>query len=160
MKANNTIMQPGQEEPLTQFKHDFVMLVDDDETVNFINLTLLEKQKSARKILVYSNPVEAFSHIERAASERDYSAIPDLLFLDLTMPVLSGHEFIDRFDSLPLFVQKRCSIIILSSYISAFKIRPLVNAHPYIAGTYSKPLMPSNLHSIEQDIERVATWGA
>jgi CheY-like chemotaxis protein len=160
MIANNTIVQLGQEEPMTQFRHEFVMLVDDDRTVNFINLSLLEKQKFARKVEVYSNPVEAFSYLEEAAGKGDYGAIPNILFLDLTMPVLSGAEFIDKFDLFPLEVRKHCCIIILSSYINAVKIQPLVNKRPYIAGSYSKPLMPSNLKSIDKDIERVSTWGS
>ncbi len=160
MIANNTITEVAKRAPMTQFRHKFVMLVDDDRTVNFINLTLMERQKYARKIEVYSNPVEAFSHIEEAAAKRDYSAIPDVLFLDLTMPVLSGAEFIEKFDVLPMGVKKRCSIIILSSYINAIKTQPLVNNRPYIAVTYSKPLMPSNLNSIDKDVERVSTWGS
>ena len=153
-------MKVGKQVGTTQFRHNFVMLVDDDRTVNFINLALLEKQNYARKIEVYSNPVEAFSHIEEAARKRDYAATPDVLFLDLTMPVLSGAEFIDKFDALPTVVRKCCSIIILSSYINAVKTQPLVNKRPYIAGTYSKPLMPSNLKSIDKDVERVSALGA
>lgn len=160
MIATNTIIEVDKQAPMTQFRHNFVMLVDDDRIVNFINLTLLEKQNYARKVEVYSNPVEAFSHIEEAAGNQDYGNIPDVLFLDLTMPELSGAEFIDKFDELPMEVKKRCSIIILSSYVNAVKTLPLVNKRPYIAGTYSKPLMPSNLKSIDKDIERVSAWGS
>jgi CheY-like chemotaxis protein len=65
-----------------------VMLVDDVDISNYIMKKLISKVSSEVSIYEFTLPEVAFSEIE--------SINPDIIFLDLNMPVMNGWEFLDR----------------------------------------------------------------
>ncbi len=88
-----------------------ILLVDDDQTVNYLNKRLLERMDVASQVLVALNGQEALdqlaTHCQHASSD-----CPALLFLDVKMPVLDGFGFLAAYQQLPL-AQQRTSIIVM-----------------------------------------------
>jgi len=88
-----------------------ILLVDDDQTVNYLNKKLLERMEVAGQVLVAQNGQEALdllaTHCPPAATN-----CPALLFLDVKMPVLDGFGFLAAYQQLPL-AQQRTSIIVM-----------------------------------------------
>ena len=91
-----------------------VFLIDDDESVNFLNKVIIQRKKCADEILEYQKAQEALDFLE---NKNDSNGTPDLIFLDINMPEMNGWEFMDRFKNLP---KMSCDpvIVILTSSIS------------------------------------------
>ncbi len=66
-----------------------ILIVEDDATLNEAYETLLH-QVGGYKVLVASNGQEALKVVAKTE--------PDLIFLDLRMPVMSGLEFLKKYD--------------------------------------------------------------
>jgi CheY-like chemotaxis protein len=65
-----------------------ILLVDDDEDDQFIFINALKEITAEHKCVIANNGMEALSHLKAGPS------LPDLIFLDLNMPVMNGIELI------------------------------------------------------------------
>ncbi len=93
---------------------DLVMLVDDNDTYNFINRRILEQNQFAKNIEVHSSGIGALSYLEEHL-ERP-SKLPDIIFLDINMPLLNGHEFLYKLEQISKAVEdNKCKVVMLSS---------------------------------------------
>jgi len=94
---------------------DLVMLVDDNDTYNFINRRILEKKNFAKNIEVQSSGIGALSYLEEHLGSP--SKLPDIIFLDIKMPLLNGHEFLFKLKQISEAVNNnnKCKVVMLSS---------------------------------------------
>jgi CheY-like chemotaxis protein len=90
-----------------------IFLVDDDEGINFLNKTILKRIAAADQIFDYLDPLMAFQALTDA---KQIGLLPELIFLDINMPLMDGWQFIDRMKSLKISNQTT-KIILLSSSI-------------------------------------------
>jgi response regulator of citrate/malate metabolism len=75
-------------------KINCVLLIDDDGTTNFINYRIVKKLNITDHIQTEYNGEKALNFIQHY-SEKNNSDSPELIILDLKMPVLNGFEFLD-----------------------------------------------------------------
>ncbi len=75
-----------------------VLLIDDCEATNFLHKMVLEESGLVENIDVVYNGCEALEYLTSRV-EGEYPK-PDLIFLDINMPVMNGWEFLDRYDEL------------------------------------------------------------
>ncbi len=90
-----------------------VMLVDDDMTDNFIAGRIISITGFSNDIVVKSTVREALMYLRENQTNRD--RIPELIFLDLNMPLYNGFDFLMEFEKLDHHTKNNCKIIILSS---------------------------------------------
>jgi CheY-like chemotaxis protein len=70
---------------------NLVMLVDDNDTDNFISRRIIEITKFAKNVEVKNSGKSALEYLER---EQDNPAkLPDIIFLDINMPIVDGFVF-------------------------------------------------------------------
>lgn len=105
-------IQLGIEIELMREKLKCILLVDDDEVNNFINLTILQKLEVADRIEVAKNGLEALKFI---TSWNDEGYCPELIILDLHMPVMDGFEFMDSYNQMEFINKDLVQIAILTS---------------------------------------------
>lgn len=113
--------------------------IDDDPVNNMICKLTIEMVAGKPEVVTFTNPALGFDYIvNEYASKNDTKDA--VLLLDINMPVMSGWEFLERFDNLAADVKKRFKIFILSSSVderdkqrsyanknvSAFMVKPLV----------------------------------
>ena len=66
-----------------------VLLVDDDDATNFIHRTVIESTGLIDDIVVAEDGSEAIDYLQQSES------LPNIIFLDLNMPIMDGWEVID-----------------------------------------------------------------
>ena len=120
-----------------------VLLVDDDETANFLNARILTKMDVADEVLVVRNGAEAL-----AALARPGRPAPTLGLRDLNMPVMGGMEFLEAYQGLPLAQQQSVRIVVLTTSMNSHELGR-VEELP-IAGLVSKPLTTEKVNTLLQ----------
>ncbi len=90
-----------------------VVLIDDNETTNFLNRRLLDKLQVTQQISVFTSAAQAFQTVwgENSATV----APPELVFVDLHMPQMDGVEFLALFQNLPAAVRARTRMAVLTT---------------------------------------------
>ncbi len=93
-----------------------IALVDDNETTSFLNNRLLARLGTALKVSTFNRADEAF--VSLWGDDNGQSAAPqapDLVFVDLKMPGVSGFEFLQMYTALPQPVQERTVMAVLTT---------------------------------------------
>jgi CheY-like chemotaxis protein len=118
-----------------------ILLVDDDNTANYLHEHLIKKVDIAREVFTKANGMEALLFIEKRY--RTLRSLPSLILLDINMPVLNGLEFIkDLLDS-ELLAVKNIPVAILSSSSHTADISKVKELGNYMF--ISKPLTEEKL---------------
>lgn len=90
-----------------------IMLVDDDESTNFINKLFLKEAKASDDIVVFQNGKEALAYL----SVGDHTV--NLILLDINMPIMNGWEFLEHFEELKLGRNLKTMVVMLSSSVNS-----------------------------------------
>ena len=72
-----------------------VLLIDDDHIANYLTKIAVESSKITDVVLVAKNGEEALQLLINNANI--YNALPELILVDLNMPIMDGFEFIKQF---------------------------------------------------------------
>jgi CheY-like chemotaxis protein len=76
-----------------------ILLVDDDSTSNFLTQMILEDLQVTDSIIVKKNGQEALDYINETCM-RNGESCPELIFLDINMPIMDGFELLDEMQRL------------------------------------------------------------
>lgn len=77
-------------------KINCIALVDDDEVTNFLNKRLVESSGLFNHILTFSNGKEILDYMTDGDGVE-----PDVILLDINMPVMNGFDFLEHHKNLP-----------------------------------------------------------
>ena len=124
---------------------DLVMLVDDNDTDNFISKRIIEITKFANRVEVKNSGQGALEYLR--SNENIPDNIPNIIFLDINMPVVDGFIFLYEFDKFNERVKDKCKIIILSSSDNKRDIDKIVNDN-HVIRFITKPLTEIALDEI------------
>ncbi|WP_299313791.1 response regulator [uncultured Aquimarina sp.] len=109
-----------------------ILLVDDSEATIFFNKTILSKTGYADEVLVAKNGLEALEIIKSGV-------IPEIIFLDINMPVMNGWEFLSEFQKLESSYKKTNIFLMLGSVLPE-KEKAVADSIPEIRGFKGKML--------------------
>ncbi|MBT1709536.1 response regulator [Fulvivirgaceae bacterium PWU5] len=90
-----------------------IWIIDDDPMSSFMLKRLAELGELADIITIFNHARGALDYIEE--HKKDYNQLPDVILLDIYMPVVNGWDFLNRYRELRPLLEKEISIILVSS---------------------------------------------
>ena len=141
MKTNTRSNHPTNE-PGTSPRYECIMLVDDNSIDNFINKQMMESCGFASEVMVCQSAQEGLQHLMTGKN------LPQVIFLDINMPEMSGFDFLDAMQQMPEIVKHHCRVIMLSSSES-FKDLNRANKNQFVRKFLNKPLTMEILSAIK-----------
>jgi CheY-like chemotaxis protein len=124
---------------------DLVMLVDDNDTDNFISKRIIEITKFAKDVEIKNSGKSALEYLEK--HKDDPERIPNIIFLDINMPIVDGFVFLYEFEKFNDTIKNKCKVIILSSSDNKRDIDKIVN-NDHVIKFITKPLTENALKEI------------
>lgn len=96
------------------------MLVDDNEIDNFINQKMLEGCGFTNQVYVHTTARSALEFLKNIDRNEEIPAelAPEIIFLDINMPMLDGFQFIDEFEKMSEKVTKNTKIVMLTTSVN------------------------------------------
>ncbi len=116
------------------------LLIDDNYIDNFVTSRLLESCKFADSIIVRQSSEEAIEAL------RNGDIAPDVIFLDLRMPIMDGFEFLQAYDKLEIN-KDGVKVFMLSSSLDPTDMRRSL-ANKYVTQFVHKPLTKKVLEEL------------
>jgi CheY-like chemotaxis protein len=122
------------------------LLVDDDDTTNFLNQSLLQRMAVTDTILVAGNGQEALHLLETHCVQADDPTCPALVLLDIKMPLMDGIEFLQAYTQRPPTDNPAVVIIMLTTSLNAKDVERM--QHLPIHGYLTKPLTREKINQV------------
>ena len=86
-------------------KRPLIGIIDDDEIYQFTLTRIINHNKRAERVITFSDGEKAIQYLadNKAINEN----IPDIIFLDLNMPIMDGWQFMEEYASVKTEIKKR-----------------------------------------------------
>jgi CheY-like chemotaxis protein len=130
-------------------KYYAVMLIDDNEIDNLINQKMIEAANITQNIFTHTgarSAIEFLRNIEKLNSVAK-DVLPEIIFLDIDMPLMDGFQFLDEFEKLSDVTKNKCKIVMLTSSINPQDVNKS-KKYNYVKKYINKPLTQENLEKL------------
>jgi len=124
-----------------------VMLVVFNDTDNFISKGIIEMTKFCSNVIVKNSGKSALDYL--VENKVFPYSIPDIIFLDINMPIVDGFVFLYEYEKFSNSVKDKCRVIILSSSDNKRDIDKIIN-NDFVIKFVTKPLTEKTLEEIKE----------
>jgi len=92
---------------------DKICLIDDDQFYLFSMRRMIEIHQLCNTVTECKNGQEAIFYITTALTNNE--TLPDVIFLDINMPIMNGWEFLEAYQRLDIKPSKKIKLYMVSS---------------------------------------------
>ncbi|MFV8369260.1 response regulator [Flavobacterium sp. LB2R40] len=134
---------------------DQILCVDDDPITLMLCKKVIFKSSFCNEIITSQNGEEAlnfFDSLKDLNNKNQQIKYPQLIFLDLNMPVMGGWEFLESFSSAEYSEFNTIKVVILSSTIDPEDLEKS-KKYPIVIDFLSKPISLSMLDYLKTKFE-------
>lgn len=126
-------------------KYPKLAIIDDDDIYRFAVERILQRSGVTKNICTFDSGAAALDYIRHAAPE----TLPDVVLLDLNMPIMDGWSFLEQFRGLEEPLRERITIFIVSSSIDP-RDHERAKTISEVEGFLVKPILPEELQRMLQ----------
>jgi CheY-like chemotaxis protein len=127
-----------------------ICVIDDDSVYQFTITRTIQTHQLAKKILVFSDGEQAIHFlIDNIFNSEN---LPDIIFLDINMPIMDGWQFLEEYVTLKPNLSKKITVFMISSSVDPTDLeraKKISEVSDYIV----KPITPEALKEIILVIE-------
>ena len=117
-----------------------IVFIDDDEATNAYHKLMCEKTGFGNTVNFFINAESAITFLKSIGSKDDF---PDLIFVDIYMPEMNGHDFVKEVREMPAFNSGRTRIAHLTASLD---IKDLIHSdESEVKHYYFKPIKEQEL---------------
>ena len=132
---------------------DTILCIDDDAITLMLCKKVIIKSSFSHEIITVQNGEEALHYFQTIKeAENQSKARPQLIFLDLNMPVMGGWEFLDYFNTPEFGEFKNIKVVVLSSTIDPEDLEKS-KQYPMVIDFLSKPITQTMLEYLKTKIK-------
>ena len=122
---------------------ELIYVIEDDPITSKITELHLIQHEAFGQVKRFRNGQPAFDALLRATAQQ--AQLPDLILLDLNMPVMDGWEFLDALKALPW----QPWVCVLTSSIHPGDMEK-ATSYPVVKGYFTKPVSPELLSRVAE----------
>lgn len=132
------------------YKHQFVMLIDDEDLDNFVNEKLIQFSCFSKTTYVNTSAISAFEFLNNLLKIETQAEhiFPKVIFIDINMPIIDGFQLINQLSELITGKNVNPKMVILTSSVSIKDKEKAKALGDYIYFA-TKPLSPAHLKDLE-----------
>jgi CheY-like chemotaxis protein len=130
----------------TQFKS--IMVIDDFTMDRQTLAGMIESLNVTDRILQRDSMLNAVSYLQDCVLDR--VQFPEIIFLDLNLPVLCGEDFMDVLAMFDPNLRKNTKILVATGVEDEIRLDK-IKSHPMVNGILHKPI---RLKELEQAVQR------
>jgi two-component SAPR family response regulator len=124
--------------------HNVVMVIDDSRLELVLAENKIKKSRFAKEVITFNSPIDALEHLNKLAYDPD--KLPNVIFLDIYMPLMNGFDFLDKFLEFSDDIKRRCKIVMFSS-TNASEDHQRMKSYP-VSKFLTKPLTKEMLENL------------
>lgn len=119
-----------------------IWVIDDDNIYQIIVNKIIQKSEMFSDISTFKNGKEAIDALNNSLN--NIESFPDIILLDINMPIMDGWEFMEELQILKPSINKQIIVYIVSSSI-AVEDKNKAKSYTDILGYLSKPVNINDL---------------
>jgi CheY-like chemotaxis protein len=127
------------------YKYQKVLLIDDNFIDNMINEKILITNNFAAEIIIKLSTQSAIDYLQDLGNKGQ--SLPEVIFLDIRMPVKSGFDFLVEFQEIQSFEKDKVKIVMLTSSLDPNDHRKVIEFNN-VTDFIGKPLTSELLKEI------------
>lgn len=123
-----------------------VLIIDDDSVNNFLCERIIKLANFSEEVNTFFNSDTAIEFLKLNADNP--SDLPEVIFLDINMPIKSGWDFLNDFDFIKSTLKKEVKIFMLSSSVYEEDVKK-AKSYSTVTDYITKPLSIETLGKLE-----------
>lgn len=120
-------------------------IIDDDKIYHFLFKNLLKQNKIDVNSTFFHDGFEAIEHLKKDLPEEE---LPDLILLDVNMPIMNGWQFLEEYSRLKDQLKKVSKVYMISSSNNAVDINRSREYGEIVNDYLLKPICKKDLEKI------------
>lgn len=132
---------------MAQAMFNCILLIDDDKVTNHLHTIIIKDTGIAERVEVRNNGRDGLAFLQEAHWNGN---VPQLVFVDLKMPVMDGFGFVDAYRQLPV-PQNETRIVMLTTSSNPKDVSRMQEMG--ITEYHEKPLTEEILVSLQRKFE-------
>jgi CheY-like chemotaxis protein len=125
-------------------KKPLIGIIDDDKIYQFMLHKIIRDHKLAERLVPFFDGEKAIQYLRD--NYANIENIPDILFLDVNMPIMDGWQFMEEYASIKANINKKIDIFLLSSSVNPIDIERASK----ISEVSSYLVKPIKLHEVKK----------